>query len=100
MAATVRMNKESQLLARISATVPTARVTKGTGVRLGIGDDSALIAPKRGCEVVVSSDFFIEDAHFLADVHPAESVGYKSLARAVSDLAAMGAEPGYFLLNL
>jgi thiamine-monophosphate kinase len=94
------MNKESQLLARISATVPTARVAKGTGVRLGIGDDAALIAPKRYCEVVVSSDFFIEDTHFLAGVHPAESVGYKSLARAVSDLAAMGAEPGYFLLNL
>jgi len=33
-------------------------------------------------------------------VHPPESVGYKSLVRAVSDLSAMGAAPGYFLLNL
>ncbi|MGA8266931.1 MAG: thiamine-phosphate kinase [Candidatus Acidiferrales bacterium] len=71
-----------------------------TGLRLGIGDDAALLAPRRGFDVVLSSDFFIEGAHFIVGVHPPESVGYKSLIRAVSDLSAMGAEPGYFLLNL
>ena len=70
------------------------------GLRLGIGDDAALIVPKRDRDVVLSSDYFIEGSHFLLKEHPPESVGYKSLARAASDLAAMGAEPGFFLLNL
>ena len=48
----------------------------------------------------MSSDAFIEGAHFLADRHPADSVGYKALARATSDLAAMGARPRFFLLTL
>jgi len=98
---TVLRTRESKLVARISAAVPSGgvRATR-TGLRLGIGDDAALLAPRAGFDVVVSSDFFIEDAHFIANVHPPESVGYKSLVRAVSDLSAMGAAPGYFLLNL
>ena len=98
---TVRRTKESKLVARISAAVPSTgvRATR-TGLRLGIGDDAALLAPRPGFDVVVSSDFFVEDAHFIVRLHPPESVGYKSLVRAVSDLSAMGAEPGYFLLNL
>ncbi len=95
------MNKESKLVARITEAVRSAGVrAASTGLRLGIGDDAALLAPRRGFDVVVSSDFFTEGAHFIAGVHPPESVGYKSLIRAVSDLSAMGAEPGYFLLNL
>jgi len=98
---TVLRNKESKLVARISAAVPSAGVrATWTGVRLGIGDDAAMFAARPGFDVVVSSDLFLEDAHFTARIHPPESVGYKSLARAVSDLSAMGAEPGYFLLNL
>ena len=98
---TVLRTRESKLVARISAAVPSDGVrARRTGLRLGIGDDAALLAPRAGFDVVVSSDFFAEDAHFIARLHPAESVGYKSLVRAVSDLSAMGAEPGYFLLNL
>jgi thiamine-monophosphate kinase len=98
---TVLRTRESKLVARISAAVPSTGVrAKRTGLRLGIGDDAALLAPRPGFDVVVSSDFFVEDAHFIARLHPPESVGYKSLVRAVSDLSAMGAEPGYFLLNL
>ncbi len=100
-ATTVLMNKESELVARISAAVRSAGARAArTGLRLGIGDDAALFAPRRGFDVVVSSDFFIEGAHFNSWTHPPESVGYKSLVRAVSDLSAMGAEPGYFLLNV
>jgi thiamine-monophosphate kinase len=54
----------------------------------------------RGREWVISSDAFLEDVHFLARAHPPEVVGYKALARATSDLAAMGATPRFFLLNL
>ncbi|MFY9530383.1 MAG: thiamine-phosphate kinase [Candidatus Acidiferrales bacterium] len=72
--------------------------TKGS--RLGIGDDAAILTPTRGKEWVLSCDFFLEGIHFLGRSHPPESVGYKSLARAASDLAAMGAEPRYFLLSM
>ena len=67
---------------------------------LGIGDDAAVLKPTRGKDWVVSSDFFLEDVHFLADRHSPDSVGFKALARATSDLAAMGAIPKFYLLNI
>lgn len=72
----------------------------GAGIRLGIGDDAALLAPRPGRDWVLSSDQFLDGIHFRSEAYPANSVGYKSLARATSDLAAMGAEPGCFLLAM
>jgi thiamine-monophosphate kinase len=71
-----------------------------TALRLGIGDDAAILSPRTGTEWVLTCDAFLEGVHFLAKAHPAESVGYKSLARTTSDLAAMGAAPRFFLLTL
>lgn len=51
-------------------------------------------------EVVVTTDFSLEGRHFLRDVHPAESVGHRCLARGLSDLAAMGATPTAAFLSL
>ena len=67
---------------------------------LGCGDDAALWRPKFGFETVLTSDWFLEGSHFLRDKHPADSVGWKCLARAASDIAAMGGEARCFLLNL
>ena len=47
--------------------------------------------PARSTEWVLSCDAFLEGVHFLAARYPPDSVGYKSLVRATSDLAAMGA---------
>ena len=69
-------------------------------VSLGIGDDAALVRAGRGREMVLTCDWFLEGTHFLRDKHPADSVGWKCLARAVSDVAAMGGEPRCFLLSL
>ena len=69
-------------------------------VPLGIGDDAAVVRARRGREWVVSTDAFVEGCHFLSRLHTPHAVGYKALARAVSDLAAMGATPRYFLLTL
>jgi thiamine-monophosphate kinase len=71
-----------------------------SGLRLGIGDDAALFAPHSGYETIVTCDWFLEWTHFLRDRHPADSVGWKSLARAASDIAAMGGTPRCFLLSL
>jgi len=93
------MTSESTLLERIRRAVLSAGEAGTGNVRLGIGDDAAILRPRRGRELVVSSDFLIEGVHFLPR-YPPKAVGYKALARSVSDLAAMGAEPLGFLLNL
>ena len=67
---------------------------------LGMGDDAALVRVARRSEIVLTCDWFLEGTHFLRDKHPADSVGWKCLARAVSDVAAMGGVPRSFLLSL
>jgi thiamine-monophosphate kinase len=68
------------------------------GLVLGIGDDCALLEPKPGQQIVVTTDLSIEGRHFRLDWHPPEVVGHRTLARGLSDLAAMGSRPlGAFL---
>lgn len=66
---------------------------------LGIGDDCALLAPRPGMQLAVSSDMLVEGRHFLSTVAP-ERLGHKALAVNLSDLAACGAEPLGFTLAL
>ena len=95
------MKNEGLLIEQIARALPGGNAARGRqGLRLGIGDDAAVIRPTRGMEWVVSCDQFLEDIHFVAGMHPPEAVGYKALARATSDLAAVGAAPRYFLLSL
>lgn len=70
------------------------------GLALGIGDDCAILRPGAGSEVLVTTDFSLEGRHFRRDLHPAESVGHRCLARGLSDLAAMGAVPMAAFLSL
>jgi thiamine-monophosphate kinase len=69
-------------------------------VRLGIGDDCAILRPAAGSEIVVTTDFSLEQVHFRRDWHPAEAAGHRCLARGLSDLAAMGAQPAAAFLSL
>ncbi len=70
------------------------------GLRLGIGDDCALLAPRRGEELAVTTDLSIAGRHFRLDWHPPEAIGHRTLARGLSDLAAMGARPVAAFLSL
>jgi len=70
------------------------------GIALGIGDDAALFAPRPGYQTILTCDWFLEQTHFLRRLHPPDAIGWKSLARAVSDIAAMGGQPRCFLLSL
>jgi thiamine-monophosphate kinase len=70
------------------------------GLRLGIGDDCALLAPQAGEELAVTTDLSIAGRHFRLDWHQPESVGHRALARGLSDLAAMGARPVAAFLSL
>ncbi|MFZ1499265.1 MAG: AIR synthase related protein, partial [Giesbergeria sp.] len=66
---------------------------------LGVGDDCALLTPRPGMQLAVSSDMLVEGHHFFADVDP-QALGHKALAVNLSDLAACGAEPLAFTLAL
>jgi thiamine-monophosphate kinase len=68
-------------------------------VRLGVGDDCALITPVAGETLAVSSDMLVEGRHFFTGADP-EKLGHKALAVNLSDLAAMGARPMAFTLAL
>ena len=73
------------------------RAPRNADVRIGIGDDGAVIAPAPGMEYVVTVDMLVEGRHFRADADP-RGVGHKTLAVNLSDLAAMGALPRFVLL--
>jgi thiamine-monophosphate kinase len=66
---------------------------------LGSGDDCALLAPRPGMQLAVSTDMLVEGRHFLSTVD-AQRLGHKSLAVNLSDLAACGAQPLAFMLAL
>lgn len=85
------------LLSRIRSRA--ARVSSNE-LRLGIGDDCALIRPRAGEELAVTTDLSIAGWHFRLDWHPPEAVGHRVLARGLSDLAAMGTRPVAAFLSL
>ncbi|MGB8541042.1 MAG: thiamine-phosphate kinase [Candidatus Acidiferrales bacterium] len=98
------MDRESKLVERVARAFRSGAAKKlakdGLALRLGIGDDAAIISSGGKSDWAFSCDAFLEGVHFLTKKHPPDSVGYKSLVRATSDLAAMGATPRYFLLSL
>lgn len=77
------------------------RVTSETAkFSLGIGDDAALVRPRSGYQLILTTDMSIDGVHFLSDLDPPESVGHRALARSLSDIAAMGGAPKYALISL
>lgn len=86
---------EFELIDRFFASQPIAR----DDVIVGIGDDAAVLAPPAGQQLVVTTDTLVAGVHF-PESTPPHSVGWKALAVNLSDLAAMGATPAWFTLNL
>ncbi len=66
--------------------------TLNSQVKLGVGDDCALLAVPEGYELAMTMDTMVEGVHFFLDVAP-EDLAYKLLAVNLSDLASMGADP-------
>src|SRR5829696_4136513 len=79
---------EFELLARVRERLPPP----GGRIWVGAGDDAAVTVP--GGATATSVDALVEGVHFNRDDAGLRQVGAKALATALSDLAAMGAEPG------
>lgn len=79
---------EFELLAKLRERLPAP----GARVRLGVGDDAAVTVP--GGATATSVDAVVDGVHFRRGEAEPEAIGHKALATALSDLAAMGAEPG------
>jgi thiamine-monophosphate kinase len=86
---------EFGLIDRIARQVGTS-----PAVVLGIGDDAAALLPTPGTLTLITSDMLLEGVHFDLSFCDPESLGRKSLAVNLSDLAAMGALPRQFLLSI
>jgi thiamine-monophosphate kinase len=77
-----------------------AKLRSGRGVVLGAGDDCALVdSGKRGLLDVLKTDCLVEEIHFAKSARP-EQVGWKAMARPLSDFAAMSAVPQFALVTL
>lgn len=87
---------EFELLARIRERLPPS----GPRVVLGSGDDAAIAVPDGA--TATSVDALLDGVHFRREWSSPAQIGHKALATALSDLAAMAAEPGeaYVVLGL
>lgn len=65
-----------------------------------IGDDCAVIPHGETEDLLFTTDFLIEDIHFRRRGRSAADIGYRALARSLSDIAAMGGEPRWAMLAL
>lgn len=72
----------------------------GGRLRIGIGDDCAVLRIPDGHETLVTTDFSLEGIHFRRDWQTAESIGHRCVTRGLSDIAAMGGEPVAAFLSL
>jgi thiamine-monophosphate kinase len=76
------------------------RAKRWAAVRIGIGDDCAVLRIPSGHEALVTTDFSLEDVHFRRKWHAPEVVGQRCLTRGLSDIAAMGGRPIAAFLSL
>src|SRR5215831_12649912 len=90
---TQKKSGEFEIIARYFA--PLAAGVPGAH---GLKDDTAFLDVPHGQELVVKTDAAIAGVHFLAD-DPPDLVARKTLRRNLSDLAAKGAVPKWYLVN-
>ena len=76
----------------------TRRLPQGPAVRLGPGDDAAVIAAPDG-RVVATTDLLVEGRHFRRDWSRPYDIGRKAAAQNLADVVAMGARPTALLVG-
>ncbi|ALC83821.1 MULTISPECIES: thiamine-phosphate kinase [Bacillus] len=81
-----------------------SRITHNTynrkEVKVGVGDDAAIYSARTEFNEIVCVDTMVEGIHFLTHFSSPSEIGYKALAINISDIAAMGGIPKYYLVSL
>jgi len=77
-----------------------SRAGHGAGVRVGIGDDCAVLDPTPGAPLLVTTDLLIEDIHFRRTYTTPGDIGWKAVAVNLSDIASMGGRPRWAVVAL
>ncbi|MBV8553840.1 MAG: thiamine-phosphate kinase [Acidobacteriaceae bacterium] len=90
--------QETQIVAKLRRLAEAGH--RDRSVIKGIGDDCAILRPRASEDLVFTTDFVLEGRHFALETHSAAEIGHKALARSLSDLAAMGAQPVFCLVSL
>jgi len=75
------------------------RAVSDDSIRVGIGDDGAVLRPDAGRDLVTVIDTLVSEVHFPRTLSPAD-IGYRSVAVNLSDIAAMAGRPRWMLLAL
>ncbi len=75
------------------------RAVSDDSIRVGIGDDGAVLRPDPGRDLITVIDTLISDVHFPPSLPPAD-IGYRSVAVNLSDIAAMAGRPRWMVLAL
>ncbi|MCY8540061.1 thiamine-phosphate kinase [Bacillus haynesii] len=86
---------EFELIQRI-----TPRSLSHQEIEIGIGDDAAVYHTKNGYQEIVAVDTMVDGIHFLSSHSSPADIGYKALAVNISDIAAMGGRPKYYLVSI
>src|SRR5262245_28282262 len=87
---------ELGVIARIRTAVGKAA---STGVRIGIGDDTAVLAVTAGTSLLATTDLLVEDVHFRRAWASPADIGWKAMAVNLSDIASMGGVPRWALIT-
>lgn len=92
---------EFELIRRLMDALPDVPGAPAAGqLVLGSGDDAAVMRPRPGHDLVVTTDTFVEGTHFRRDWIDASQLGARLAEANLSDLAAMAAEPRWALVSL
>jgi thiamine-monophosphate kinase len=94
-----RQTGEFELIRRIRRTLPRPSPLSSS-VKVGIGDDAAVLIPRAGHVLLATTDLLAERIHFNLSYTTYRQLGYKALMVNLSDLAAMGGAPRYVLVAL
>jgi thiamine-monophosphate kinase len=70
-----------------------------SSLQKGIGDDAAVFRPTSD-DIVTAVDTFVENIHFSEKTMEPFHIGYRALAANISDMAAMGAVPRFYLVSI
>lgn len=90
---------EFGLIARLEALLASEGVG-APGVVLSLGDDTAILAPQPGQQLLITCDALVAGRHYLPQIISPLELGRRAMAVNLSDIAAMGGQPLYALVSL